>query len=102
RSARAEVLPSAHLAARGALLGGALGGLRVDGGGRLLLGAFRLLAAAPALGGGAQPPAHAGRLRPGGLALAVGGGLRAHVVLAADQLDLGDLGRIAAAEPEPQ
>ena len=69
---------------------------------RFLLGSRRLFLAAEALGDRAQPPADAGRLGLGLLALPVGLRLRARVELAADQLDLRDLGAVAAAEPDAQ
>ena len=62
-----------------------------------------VLLAAQALGRRAQPPADALGLRLGGLGLRASAfGLRARVELAADQLDLRDLGAVAPAEAEAQ
>src|SRR5438034_836444 len=79
-----------------AFLGGALRRLRFGGVRRFGRGArIGLLAAADPLGGGAQASAHALGLRLLGFALGVALGLGARVVLAAHELDVGDLGAVA-------
>src|SRR5438552_6868951 len=89
---------SAHLPPGDAFLGGALRRLRFGGVRRFGRGArIGLLAAADPLGGGAQASAHALGLRLLGVALGVALGLGARVVLAAHELDVGDLGAVALA-----
>src|SRR5439155_27264695 len=65
-------------------------------------GRLRFLAAAQPLRRGAQPAPDTLGLRLFGLALRVGLGLRARIELAADELDLRDLGAVALAVSDAQ